>query len=226
MSRRYDDALVSTLKPTVPPWSTLMSVAKPWMLASPGAADAPGALGGAGLGVLARHRADDGGVAGGRDRGRGRGPGGQAGQDERQQQHQDARALRAPMGVRHVHHSYPPGLVDLDYPDSCSARGGCHDRIWGHRRAVGCDGPIRSDAMTPMRFRGPVLPDGEVRDLYVVGDTVTYEPQPGADTGGRGLDRARSRRRPLPHRPRRPRSGLRRRRRGSRRSRTGTPAPC
>src|ERR1700752_1557183 len=35
MSRRYDDASVSTLKPTVWPWSTLMSVAKPWMLADP-----------------------------------------------------------------------------------------------------------------------------------------------------------------------------------------------
>ena len=31
MSSRYDDALVSTLKPTVCPWSTLMSVAKPWI---------------------------------------------------------------------------------------------------------------------------------------------------------------------------------------------------
>jgi len=26
-----------------------------------------------------------------------------------------------------------------------------------------------------LRFRGPVLPDGEVRDLYVVDGTVTYE---------------------------------------------------
>ena len=40
--------------------------------------------------------------------------------------------------------------------------------------------------MTPMRFSGPVLPDGEVRDLYVVGDTVTYEPQAGADTAAEG----------------------------------------
>ena len=31
MSRRYDDAEVSTLNPTVSPWSTLISVAKPWM---------------------------------------------------------------------------------------------------------------------------------------------------------------------------------------------------
>lgn len=29
--------------------------------------------------------------------------------------------------------------------------------------------------MTALRFRGPVLPDGEVRDLYVVDGTVTYE---------------------------------------------------
>ena len=37
-----------------------------------------------------------------------------------------------------------------------------------------------------LRFHGPVLPDGEVRDLYVVGDHVTYEPQPGAETAARG----------------------------------------
>src|SRR5688500_8682231 len=35
MSRRYDDALVSILKPTVWPWSTLICVAKPWMLVDP-----------------------------------------------------------------------------------------------------------------------------------------------------------------------------------------------
>ncbi len=35
--------------------------------------------------------------------------------------------------------------------------------------------------MSALLFRGPVLPDGEVRDLYVVGDRVTYEPQPGAE---------------------------------------------
>jgi imidazolonepropionase-like amidohydrolase len=40
--------------------------------------------------------------------------------------------------------------------------------------------------MTPMRFRGPVLPDGEARDLYVVGGTVTYEPQSGAETAAEG----------------------------------------
>ena len=36
------------------------------------------------------------------------------------------------------------------------------------------------------RFRGPVLPDGEVRDLYVVGGRITYEPQAGADTVAEG----------------------------------------
>ncbi len=35
MSKRKADALVSTLNDTVPPRLTLMSVAKPWMLASP-----------------------------------------------------------------------------------------------------------------------------------------------------------------------------------------------
>ena len=36
------------------------------------------------------------------------------------------------------------------------------------------------------RFRGPVLPDGETRDLYVVDGTVTYEPQAGAETVAEG----------------------------------------
>jgi imidazolonepropionase-like amidohydrolase len=36
--------------------------------------------------------------------------------------------------------------------------------------------------MTALRFRGPVLPDGEARTLYVVDGTVTYEPVAGADT--------------------------------------------
>lgn len=36
------------------------------------------------------------------------------------------------------------------------------------------------------RFRGPVLPDGEARDLYVVDGRVTFEPQPGADTVAEG----------------------------------------
>ena len=34
----------------------------------------------------------------------------------------------------------------------------------------------------PWRVRGVVLPDDEVRDVYLVGDRVTLEPQPGADT--------------------------------------------
>jgi imidazolonepropionase-like amidohydrolase len=37
-----------------------------------------------------------------------------------------------------------------------------------------------------MRFRGPVLPTGEPADLYVVGGTVTYEPQAGAETVAEG----------------------------------------
>ena len=39
---------------------------------------------------------------------------------------------------------------------------------------------------SPLRFSGPVLPDGEVRDLYVVDGRVTYEHQPGADTAAEG----------------------------------------
>jgi imidazolonepropionase-like amidohydrolase len=37
-----------------------------------------------------------------------------------------------------------------------------------------------------MRFRGPILPDGEPADLYVVDGRVTYEPQPGAETAAEG----------------------------------------
>ena len=40
--------------------------------------------------------------------------------------------------------------------------------------------------MTALRFRGPVLPDGESRELYVVDGRVTYEKQAGAETGGEG----------------------------------------
>ena len=40
--------------------------------------------------------------------------------------------------------------------------------------------------MTALRFRGPVLPDGEARELYVVDGRITYEPQAGAETGGEG----------------------------------------
>lgn len=40
--------------------------------------------------------------------------------------------------------------------------------------------------MPVMRFRGPVLPDGESADLYVVDGRVTYEAQAGADTVAEG----------------------------------------
>jgi imidazolonepropionase-like amidohydrolase len=40
--------------------------------------------------------------------------------------------------------------------------------------------------MTALRFRGPVLPDGEPRDLYVVDGRVTLEPQAGAETAAEG----------------------------------------
>jgi imidazolonepropionase-like amidohydrolase len=40
--------------------------------------------------------------------------------------------------------------------------------------------------MTALRFRGPVLPDGEARTLYVVDGQVTYEAVAGADTGAEG----------------------------------------
>jgi imidazolonepropionase-like amidohydrolase len=40
--------------------------------------------------------------------------------------------------------------------------------------------------MTPQKFSGPLLPDGEPTDLYVVGGRVTYEKQAGAETGAEG----------------------------------------
>ena len=40
--------------------------------------------------------------------------------------------------------------------------------------------------MSALLFRGPVLPDGEARDLYVVDGHVTYEKQAGAETAGEG----------------------------------------
>jgi hypothetical protein len=52
--------------------------------------------------------------------------------------------------------------------------------------------------MSALRFRGPILPDGESRDLYVVRGTITYEPQPGAETVVEGWIVPGSRRRALP----------------------------
>ncbi len=43
--------------------------------------------------------------------------------------------------------------------------------------------PIESGVQ---RFRGPVLPDGEPRDLYVVDGRITLEPQAGAETVAEG----------------------------------------
>ena len=40
--------------------------------------------------------------------------------------------------------------------------------------------------MTALRFSGPVLPDGEVRELYVVDGDVTFERQAGAETAAEG----------------------------------------
>lgn len=40
--------------------------------------------------------------------------------------------------------------------------------------------------MTALRFRGPVLPDGEARDLYVVDGHVTYERHPDAELVAEG----------------------------------------
>ena len=40
--------------------------------------------------------------------------------------------------------------------------------------------------MPALRFSGPVLPDGETRDLYVVDGRVTYERPAGAEPAGEG----------------------------------------
>ncbi len=40
--------------------------------------------------------------------------------------------------------------------------------------------------MSALRFRGPLLPDGEARDLYVVDGRVTYEPVAGAELVAEG----------------------------------------
>jgi imidazolonepropionase-like amidohydrolase len=40
--------------------------------------------------------------------------------------------------------------------------------------------------MSALRFSGPVLPDGETRDLYVVDGNITYEPQAGAELAASG----------------------------------------
>lgn len=40
--------------------------------------------------------------------------------------------------------------------------------------------------MAALKFHGPVLPDAEVRDLWVVDGKVTFEPQPGAETVASG----------------------------------------
>ncbi|WP_372728057.1 amidohydrolase family protein [Nocardioides sp.] len=41
-------------------------------------------------------------------------------------------------------------------------------------------------AQPPLRFSGPVLPDGEPRDVYVVDGRITHERQPGAETAATG----------------------------------------
>ena len=40
--------------------------------------------------------------------------------------------------------------------------------------------------MSVLKFSGPVLPDGEVRELYVVDGRITLEPQAGAERSGEG----------------------------------------
>jgi len=46
--------------------------------------------------------------------------------------------------------------------------------------------PVRSGGVAALRVSGPVLPDGEPRDLYVVDGRITLEPQAGAETVASG----------------------------------------
>jgi len=62
-----------------------------------------------------------------------------------------------------------------------------------HRLETGSvpfDAPLRQGGSVPrmaaLRFRGPVLPDGEPRDLYVVDGVVTYDKPAGSESGGEG----------------------------------------
>ena len=63
-----------------------------------------------------------------------------------------------------------------------AARTGC----WTNSTVARPAGRDSVRGMPAQRFRGPVLPDGEARDLYVVDGLVTYEPQPGAETVAEG----------------------------------------
>src|SRR5919112_365835 len=56
----------------------------------------------------------------------------------------------------------------------------------GYRGDLTPRGDTFRNVASNLRFRGPVLPDGEVRDLYVVDGRITFEPQAGAETAAEG----------------------------------------
>jgi imidazolonepropionase-like amidohydrolase len=70
----------------------------------------------------------------------------------------------------------PSGHTNLGFPDVPG--------IWVRRRRDSVAGMAAS--RSPLRFRGPVLPLGEVRDLYVVDGVVTEEAHPGAEMVAEG----------------------------------------
>ena len=74
---------------------------------------------------------------------------------------------------------YQHGLSQAAHPPRLAGRSA------PRRRSSGRD-TFGNMATTTPRFRGPVLPDGEVRDLYVVDGRVTWEPQAGAETVAEG----------------------------------------
>ena len=57
-------------------------------------------------------------------------------------------------------------------------------RITSHGGARTGAGTVRR--VNPLKFSGPILPDGEPRDLYVVDGLVTYERPAGAESAGDG----------------------------------------
>src|ERR671920_1213120 len=56
----------------------------------------------------------------------------------------------------------------------------------GYRGDLTPRGDTFRNVASNLRFRGPVLPDGEVRDLYVVDGRITYEPASSAELVGEG----------------------------------------
>ena len=73
------------------------------------------------------------------------------------------------MSHRHAHHA-PPGLGEPEF--------------FAHAHAVAA--PAGAPGTVPLHLNGVLLPDGEVRDLWVVDGVIRVEPVAGAVTVCRG----------------------------------------